>query len=416
MTDRLYKLKKVLTHPEVKKIAVAAAISVGVGLLRAWIGDHSAPIRLFVGVVSYIFADWLFSTKAKRHAQIQHITAFFRDYWTIVAKWGIYVLMCAYFWAFRSQPSEPVVRQVLSLVQVFGFVAVFAVPTITSTISTAMYGSWTSIAGLSSRFLKGLVFYSMALWLVGYVGDDLYKWVVAHPNDAAIGTVALAIVWMIVHFSGGSTFASQVAVRSSGAAMAAGVIAKPTARDNRYTAAHEAGHALVYAALGTLPEDVKLAVNDHSDESGVLGFVTGITSKHHLDEKSFAEWYMLVFLAGKLGESFMYGESTLGSSNDHQRWLGVARSYLANHYRGMYYLDPQNKFEQEQNEAKLEALQAEQLAVLRTLFDMNTKVFTQLANTLLEMRTMGRNDLVHFLSDVNLPDGFPIPFEAGRRP
>ncbi|MFL9611108.1 hypothetical protein ACKF11_13565 [Methylobacillus sp. Pita2] len=78
----------------------------------------------------------------------------------------------------------------------------------------------------------------------------------------------------------------------------------------------------------------------------------------------------------------------LGSSNDLLRWLGVARSYLANHYRGMYYADPQNKFEQEQNEAKLEALQAEQLATLRTLFDVNADVFNELANTLLEMRTM----------------------------
>lgn len=167
---------------------------------------------------------------------------------------------------------------------------------------------------------------------------------------------------------------------------------------------------MVYAALGGLPADVKLAVNDHSDERGVLGFVTGISSKHHLDEKSFAEWYMLVFLAGKLGESVMHGESTLGSSNDHLRWLGVARSYLANHYRGMYYADPQNKFEQEQNEAKLEALQAEQLATLRTLFDVNADVFKQLANTLLEKRTMGRDDLIPFLSRVKLPDGFPLPF------
>jgi hypothetical protein len=63
---------------------------------------------------------------------------------------------------------------------------------------------------------------------------------------------------------------------------------------------------------------------------------------------------MLVFFAGKLGEAVIHGKSTLGNSNDHVRWLGVARSYLANHYRGMYYAEPQNKFEQEKNEAKRE--------------------------------------------------------------
>lgn len=400
------KLRTVLTHPVVKRLAVAAPISVGVGLLRAWLGEHSALIGLLVGVGSYIFADWLFSTKAERQARIQQVTAFFREHWMTATKWG----MCAYFLASLSEPSEPAVKQVLSLVQTFGLVAVFVVPAITSTISTAIWGSWSSVAGLASRFLSGLAFYSMALWLVGHGGDDLYKWILAHPNDAAIGAAALAIVWMIVHFSGGSSFGSESIARSSGAAAIYRAIAKPTARDNRYTAAHEAGHALVYAALGGLPADVKLAVNDHSDERGVLGFVTGISSKHHLDEKSFAEWYMLVFLAGKLGESVMHGESTLGSSNDHLRWLGVARSYLANHYRGMYYADPQNKFEQEQNEAKLEALQAEQLAMLRTLFDVNAEVFTQLADTLLKTRTMCRDDLIPFLSRVKLPDGFPLPF------
>ncbi len=411
MTNRTNKLRKVLVHPVAKRLAVAAPISVGVGLLRTWLGEHSTLIGLLVGVGSYIFADWLFSTKAEREARIQQITAFFREHWMVATKLGMYVLMCAYFLASRSEPLEPAVKQVLSLVQTFGLVAVFVVPTITSTISTAIWGSCSSVAGFASRFLSGLAFYSMALWLVGHSGDDLYKWMLTHPNDAAIGAAALAIVWMIIHFSGGLSLGSESIARSSGAATtAAGVITKPTARDNRYTAAHEAGHALVYAALGGLPADVKLAVNDHSDERGVLGFVTGINSKHHLDEKSFAEWYMLVFLAGKLGESVMHGESTLGSSNDHVRWLGVARNYLANHYRGMYYAEPQNKFEQEQNEAKLEALQAEQLATLRTLFDTNAEVFKQLADTLLETRTMGRDDLIPFLSRVKLPDSFPLPF------
>lgn len=68
------------------------------------------------------------------------------------------------------------------------------------------------------------------------------------------------------------------------------------------------------------------------------------------------------------------------------------------------------KFEREQNETKLEALQAEQLAMLRTLFDVNTEVFKHLADTLLETRTMGREDLIPFLSRVKLPDGFPLPF------
>ena len=48
--------------------------------------------------------------------------------------------------------------------------------------------------------------------------------------------------------------------------------------------------------------------------------------------------------------------------------------------------------------------------MLRTLFDANAEVFKQLADTLLETRTMGRDDLIPFLSRVKLPDSFPLPF------
>ena len=111
----------------------------------------------------------------------------------------------------------------------------------------------------------------------------------------------------------------------------------------------------------------------------------------------------------------MQGSSTLGSSNDHMRWLATARNYLANHYRGMFYLEPQNKFEQEQNEIKLEALQAEQLTLLRHLFDLNAEVFKQLADTLLEKRELGRDDLIPILGLVVLPVGFPLPFGPFER-
>lgn len=281
--------KKVLAHPVSKRLAVAAPISVGVGLLRAWLGEHSMLIGLLVGVGAYLFADWLFSpTKAERQARIQQAAAFFRDHLMAVMKWGVYILMCAYFFGSRSGPEEPAVKQILSLVQIFGLFAVFIVPAITSTISTAIWGSWSSAAGVASRFLSGLAFYSMALWLIGHSGDALYGWVLANPNDAAIGAAAFAIVWMVVHFSGGSSFGLESIARSSGgAAMATGVITpKPTARDNRYTAAHEAGHALVYAALGRLPLDVKAAINNQPGHNGVLGFVTGIKSQHRLEERT----------------------------------------------------------------------------------------------------------------------------------
>lgn len=121
---------------------------------------------------------------------------------------------------------------------------------------------------------------------------------------------------------------------------------------------------------------------------------------------------MMVFLAGKMGEAQMMGESTLGSTNDHARWLNVAKQYLSNHYRGMFYSEPQNEFEQKLNEEKLTGLQADQLCALSRLFDQNANVFKELADALLEKRTLAREELIPFLARVTLPEGFPLPFGA----
>ena len=88
----------------------------------------------------------------------------------------------------------------------------------------------------------------------------------------------------------------------------------------------------------------------------------------------------------------------------------MARNYLANHYRGIYYVEPHNRLEQEQNEDKLEALWADQIVTLRELFKLNADVFNQLADTPLEMRTVGRDDILPFLTRLKLPNVFPIPF------
>lgn len=407
------KLKGIIQQSAIKRMAFAMLISVSIGVLFAWLVQSFAPgispafVNFFLytlGFAAFIYVDWLLSTESERKTQ----SLFLRDNWMTLAIWSAYILLCATFMFSLSVPLLPAVKQVFLFVQMFGLVAIFALPVI------AAYRAL-SFHGMLSVFLRGLMVYSVALWLIGYGGDSFYKWVSAHPHSAWIGAASVAIVWMIIHFSvglswGRSSFEPEKIARSSGTAAITSGFLKPTARDNRYTAAHETGHILVYAALGELPADVKIAINDHRDMNGNLGFVTGISSNHGLDEKRFAEWQMLVLLAGQLGESLMCGESTMGSSGDYQRWLSIASSYLANHYRGVYYVEPQNRFEQAQNERKLEALQVEQLDMLHTFFDLNAEVFRRLTGTLLEARTMGRDDLVPFLSQVKLPEGFPIPF------
>ena len=184
--------------------------------------------------------------------------------------------------------------------------------------------------------------------------------------------------------------------------------AKPTKRDRGYTAAHEAGHALVYGVLEELPANMKVVIHSASN-NGVLGFVAGVEHEHVLFEKTYAEWLMLVLLAGQHGETVVHGESTLGCNGDYARWVSMAQNYLANQHGGLYYPSPQTNREQEHNRAKLEALRAKQTELVRALFDSNAEIFDTLNSTLLETSSLCRDELVTLLKDVQAPDGFPRP-------
>lgn len=183
-----------------------------------------------------------------------------------------------------------------------------------------------------------------------------------------------------------------------------------TDQDAAFITAHEAAHALTYAALGSLPPDFYLMMKDNNDEtSRALGAVSGISSRHQLAERTLEEWRMLVFIAGRLGEEAVLGTSTLGSEGDHGRWVYIARRYLCNHFDGVFYNAPANRLEQEHNSDKFTQLQEKQTALVNRLLAENADTFTALREALLEKKTMNRDDIYPYLKDVILPDGFPQP-------
>lgn len=339
------------------------------------------------------------------------ITAAFRENRMAIIKWALYLLMCGYFMVSCSHPAEPAVQRVFFLVEAFGAIAVVIVPAVLAVIATI--NATFSVAEIASRFMRGVTVSALALWLIGHTGDSAFRWISANSKEAAIGAVSFAIVLTIIRWSGGFWRNRQrIVVRSLEVAPVAVAAPKPTGRDNQYTAAHEAGHALVYAELGCLPPDIEASMNDRPDNNGVLGFVTGPNHQHQLDERTFAEWYMLFLLAGQKAELTIMAETTLGSTNDHDLWMRVARRYLANHFRGMFYAGPENEFEQRKNEDQLDALQARQSDMLISFFNLNADVLKELAESLQEKRTITRDNLIPFLDRVQLPEGFPCP--SGR--
>lgn len=400
-------IKRLLPHPVTKRLAVAVPLTLCILLLRLWAGyEPFALIGLLTIIGAYAAADFLVCTPQEYRGRLRFIR---EGAATLVGEHAgtiVIVILCAAVsiatLGNSGAPKEAVVTEVMLDVKFFGLVTILFY---TGGRALLLLLSRTAPSTVIEQTALFAAAYHVALWLIGHTGDRVYRWMRANPGAAASVLIAAAIVWMILRVSSGRRSAQSEYVARG---MAVFPPRELTERDTRYTAAHEAGHALVYAALGRLPAEVKVAINDRPGADGVLGFVTGIHDRHRLPEKTFAEWRMLELLAGKMGESTL-GETTLSGSNDHLQWYNLACLYLSNHCRGLFYAEPQNRFEWEQREAKLEALHREQLRTLKSLFDLNAEVFRQLADALLERRTLARDDLIPFLVCVKLPEGFPRP-------
>ncbi|WP_172977776.1 hypothetical protein [Halomonas sp. THAF12] len=408
----LVRVQCAVRHPLTKRAGLGCAIAAGISVARWWLGyEASVVIGFLSGLAGVAGADLILSdrdTLARRWATMKHMAG---DYGRVAIVVASLLAVMALAMSHRQTPDAPLVQDMQSWVEVLGLLGVALVPPIRYVL-----GAVPSLVSMLAQYCLGLTGYAIALWGIGAVGDETLQWVAASPGEAAaLAATAVICRWILQASAFSFPFASAGIAQGGNAAesMASARLARAplpqTPRDSHYTAAHEAGHALVFAALGGLPADMKVVVNAQAAEGDPLGFVTALSSKHRLHEKAFAEWYMLVFLAGRIGEEVIHGESTLGSGYDHQRWLSIARQYLACHYRGMYYPAPETRWEHEHNDAQLIALQAEQTALVRTLFEMNMEVFKALTDTLIAQREMSRDDLSPLLSRVWLPEEFPLP-------
>lgn len=187
----------------------------------------------------------------------------------------------------------------------------------------------------------------------------------------------------------------------------AGPVLPPSDQDELHIAAHEAGHALLFAALSSVPRDLTVTIAPVGGPVGCLGRVTRPNGPHRLMSKQTAEWEMLVLLAGSIGERHLLGWESMGASNDHQRWLDIAQRYLMHLDRGIYYGAPSNAREFEHDRKMLADLLNEQQSVCRIFFSENGDVHRNLVSVLLAARTMDYDALAPFLERVVLPAEIP---------
>jgi len=103
------------------------------------------------------------------------------------------------------------------------------------------------------RIFVGFVGYGLALWAIGAYGDATVEVVRSRPAVAAVLFVSVLFVREIWRLASGRL---QPISLDGGVGLAAGAsasVVSPTERDRHITAVHEAGHALVHAALSALP-------------------------------------------------------------------------------------------------------------------------------------------------------------------
>lgn len=182
------------------------------------------------------------------------------------------------------------------------------------------------------------------------------------------------------------------------------------------TAVHEAGHALLLAAL---PHSADLALVIQAEGERVLnsaghrqlGVVkAAIPDKHARTEEGLA-FRMRLALAGMVAERLVYGQATLGSSSDQETWMVVADLYLKNGFAGPYHSQGRGRLTSEQrrfNQEALNALHAQHVAEVRRFLAQHLNLVFDMAQKAVTQGTLNQDELAVFFTKVRLPEGWAL--------
>jgi hypothetical protein len=248
-----------------------------------------------------------------------------------------------------------------------------------------------------STICNNIYFYFLIIWFLGTYAETLYSWSLNNKNESI--AVFVSVIISLLAF--GNIFKRESIFRGkeSEPLSYAEKPKKLSEKDKKYTAVHEIGHALFYSYLKEIPDDFKIVVNNSS--KGVLGYVTFFEGDTIVEEKKYAEWLMLVYLAGNNAEKFIYGDSTLGGMSDYSSWCRMAKKYLKNGNKGVFYSNPENEYEHNENQKKIELLKLEQEKIIENFFKENKELIIEFSNTLMKKGSMTKKDCAFFFENVN---------------
>lgn len=403
----------ILKHPVIKRSALAIPLGVYLGMHPEWFGyEHSTLYTIASALFSYWLIHFALLENTERIDDLKRSKRALKKNVTTIIKYSVLTFLIYYFEKDYTRATDTTIQQIQYLVETLGLFLVLMLPMFSGLIKIRVNNAALTVRSVFEKTITGLVIYLLTLWALGRFGEDTKEWIIAHQNDVVVTAISMLLLWFVfkvasvtVSFSegtaGNGTERYLMPVLSG--------IPKITQRDEKLIAAHESGHALIYAALGSLPPNIELVINVNRPSAGRLGHISRIFNDKPVIDKTYSNWMMLVLMAGQYAESFAFGRESMGSAKDHKQWMEFATVYLSNHFDGVYYAEPQNKFEQEHNVEKLEKLRSSQINQLEKLFATNSGVFESLSGDLLVKKKMGRDELIPHLSQVVLPDDFPKP-------
>jgi len=401
-------LSKLYYDNIVRRIAVSfAVLCVIYSILNIFYDDFnggSAGLYLFGGFIVAALVDFALLSKGERAMRLEHIETYNRDNSIKVTFLFVYSLFILLF-NLHDAPSNPSIANIYNFIDIFGVAIITMSFLYNSIINDTSCGF--QIESMRNT-IKSLAYYSLILFIVSNFGNDILLFVAESPDKTLEIMLTTVILLFIYKMGGNAEYGTNVAVGIS-TAKAVKEVKASTAQDSKYAAAHEAGHVLIYAALGYLPEQITVAIQDNNKDDNFIGYVSALNSKHRLDEAAYYKWFMLVLLAGKIGEKTILEKNTLGNTNDHDRWTDMAKTYLSNHFNGVYYSEVSNQYEQEANDSKINALQGNQTAMIEAFFSLNTETYQSLYLELLDKKSLDREGLLPFMKKITIPDDFPMP-------
>lgn len=382
-----------------------------------------------VYVVIYVATDHFLSTRQERvnnlHAFKSGIKCLYEDHLYSILHFGVIVAMFFLVVGYDQTPSDPNVKAVYDAFQTLSdaFITVYALGYTLLFIFRMARQAHFDI-NTYTRLLIDVITMVMAINAVlagiGYFGDEAYTYYQENTGQATAALVALAMLGIAVSIKtmmGNPLGSMTQTVRGSEGYATGHSMASEKQKDEpemsqhtlEKTAYHEAGHALFYACIQPYPVTMTLVVKNHYRDSS-LGFVTGLGQFELDPTKSMMEWSMLRYLAGDRANVLFNGESNIGASSDNQKWLHVAQQYLAEQYKGTFFVAPKDIIQQQCNNLLMNQLRNEQTALVDAFLSANESIVEDIVGSVLadEDLTLTRNDLVPFMDRVDIIEGIPV--------